>query len=88
MVIILGTHGKESNLLFLQKLQPLVYQLYFSLHNGDTITNPYDIANTFNNWVVSIAGTTTEALTIHRNIFQTILGKKIVVQYFCSLMIK
>ena len=29
-----------------------------SLDNGDTITNPYDIANTFNNYFVSIAETT------------------------------
>ena len=28
-----------------------------SLDNGDTITNPYDIANTFNNYFVSIAET-------------------------------
>ena len=29
-----------------------------SLDNGDTVTNPYDIANTFNNCFVSIAETT------------------------------
>ena len=29
-----------------------------SLDNGKTITNPYDIANTFNNYFVSIAQTT------------------------------
>ena len=29
-----------------------------SLDKGDTITNPYDIANTFNNYFVSIAETT------------------------------
>ena len=29
-----------------------------SLDNGDTITNPYDIANTFNNYFISIAETT------------------------------
>ena len=29
-----------------------------SLGNGDTITNPYDIANTFNNYFASIAETT------------------------------
>ena len=29
-----------------------------SLDNGDTITNPYDIANTFNNYFASIAETT------------------------------
>ena len=28
-----------------------------SLDNGDTITNPYDIANTFNNYFASIAET-------------------------------
>ena len=28
-----------------------------SLDNGDTITNPYDIANTFNNHFISIAET-------------------------------
>ena len=29
-----------------------------SLDNGDTLTNPYDIANTFNNYFASIAETT------------------------------
>ena len=29
-----------------------------SLDNGDTVTNPYDIANTFNNYFPSIAETT------------------------------
>ena len=29
----------------------------FCLDNGDTITNPYDIANTFNNYFASIAET-------------------------------
>ena len=29
-----------------------------SLDNGDTITNPYDIANTFNNYFASVAKTT------------------------------
>ena len=43
------------------------------LENGDTITNPDDIANTFNNYFASIA-----------EIFQM----KIVVQYFCNLLIK
>ena len=31
------------------------------LDNGDTITNPYDIANTFNNYFASIAETTKKA---------------------------
>ena len=29
-----------------------------SLDNGDTVTNPYDIANTFNNYFASTAETT------------------------------
>ena len=29
-----------------------------SLDNGDTVTNPYDIANTFNNYFASVAETT------------------------------
>ena len=29
-----------------------------SLDNGDTVTNPYDIANTFNNYFASTSGTT------------------------------
>ena len=32
-----------------------------SYDNGDTITNPYDIANTFNNYFTSIAETTKKA---------------------------
>ena len=32
-----------------------------SLDNGDTISNPYDIANTFNNYFTSIAETTKRA---------------------------
>ena len=33
----------------------------FSLDNGDTITNPHDTANTFNNYFDSIAETTKKA---------------------------
>ena len=33
-----------------------------SLDNGDTITNPYDIANTSNNYVASIAETTNKSI--------------------------
>ena len=32
-----------------------------SLDNGDTVTNPYDILNTFNNYFASIAETTKRA---------------------------
>ena len=33
-----------------------------SLDNGDTITNPYDIAKTFNNYFASIAETTKKSI--------------------------
>ena len=33
-----------------------------SLNNGDTITNLYDIANTFNNYFASIAETTKKSI--------------------------
>ena len=42
------------------------------LDNGDTITNSYDIANTFNNYFASIAETTKKAQNVHINIFQII----------------
>ena len=42
-----------------------------SLDNGDTITNPCDIANTFNNYFASIAETMKKKQNIHKNIFQT-----------------
>ena len=44
-----------------------------SLDNGDTITNPYDIANTFNNYFASIAET---------------MIKKTLTQYSCNPPIK
>ena len=59
-----------------------------SLDNGDTITNPYDIANTFNNYFDSIAETTKKSIKNSRKHFQTIFQMKVVVQYFCNLLIK
>ena len=59
-----------------------------SLNNGDTITNPYDTANTFDNYFASIAETTKKASNIHINIFQTIFQMKLVQPYFCNLLIK
>ena len=40
-------------------LKALAYNVptILSLDNGDTITNPYDIANTFNNYFATIAET-------------------------------
>ena len=39
-----------------------------SLDNGDTMTNPYDIANTFNNYFAFIAETTKKSIKYtHKN---------------------
>ena len=59
-----------------------------SFDNGDTITNPYDIANTFNNYFASITELQRKVKNIHINIFQTISQMKVIVQYFCNLLIK
>ena len=49
-----------------------------ALDNGDIITNPYDTVNTFNTYFGSIVETTKKS----------ILRMKLVVQYFCNLLIK
>ena len=56
------------------------------LDNGDFITNPYDIAIIFNNYFASKAETTKKPQNIH--IFQTFFQLKVIVQYFCNLLIK
>ena len=56
------------------------------LDKSDVITNPYDIANIFDNYFASRAETMEK--NIHINIFQTIFQMKVVVQYFCNLIIK
>ena len=49
-----------------------------SLDHSDTIVNLFEIANTFNNYFVSIAETTKKGIKyLHINIFQTILQMKI-----------
>ena len=56
--------------------------IVLSLDNGDTVTNPYDIANTFNNYFASIAETTKKKQqNIHINVFQIIFQTKIVTQF-------
>ena len=84
--IILRTHGKELNFISLKTVASSVSNV-LSLDNTDTIANPYDIANTFNNCFTFIAETTKKQ-NIHINIFQIIFQMKVVVQYFCNLLIK
>ena len=40
-----------------------------SVYNGDTITNPYDIANTFNNYFASIAETSKKSIKYTQTFF-------------------
>ena len=47
-----------------------------SLDNGDTITNPYDIANTFNNYFASIAETTEKSINYSHKHFSDYLSNK------------
>ena len=47
-----------------------------SLDNGDTITNPYDIANTFNNYFTSIAETTKKSIKYSHKHFSDYLSNE------------
>ena len=47
-----------------------------SFDNGDTITNPYDIANTFNNYFASIAGTTKKSIKYSQKHFSDCLSNE------------
>ena len=47
-----------------------------SLDNGDTITNPYDIANTFNNYFASIAETTKKGIKYTHKHFSDYLSNE------------
>ena len=47
-----------------------------SLDNGDTITNPYDIANTFNNYFASIAETTKKNIKYSHKHFSDYLANE------------
>ena len=51
-------------------------QTVLSLDNGDTITNPYDIANTFNNYFAYIAETTKKSIQYSHKHFSDYLSKE------------
>ena len=53
---------KEIKSLISLKIVASSIPTVLSLDNGDTITNPYDIANTFNNYFASIAQTTKKSI--------------------------
>ena len=48
-----------------------------SFDNGDTLTNPYDIANTFNNYFFSIAETTQKSIKYPHKHFADYLSNEI-----------
>ena len=54
---IKNTWKRIKSLISLKTIAPNVPTV-LSLDNGDTVTNPYDIANTFNNYFASITETT------------------------------
>ena len=47
-----------------------------SLDNDDTITNPYDTANTFNNYFASIAETTKKSIKYSHKHFSNYLSNE------------
>ena len=53
-----------------------------SLDNGDTITNPYDIANTFNNYFASIAETTKKSIKYSLKHFSDYLSNESICTLF------
>ena len=73
---ILRTYGKELNLLFILKTVASNIPTVISFGNGDTITNPYDISNTFNNYFVSVAETTKKSIKYSHKHFSDYLSNK------------
>ena len=79
-----------KSLIFLKTVVPSAPTM-LSRYNDNTVTNPYDIANTFNNYFVSIAETTknnTKYLHKHFSDLRNILGMSVIAQYFCDLLVK
>ena len=58
------------------------------LINGNTMTNPYDIAGTFTNYFASLAETTKNNIKYSHKHFSDYLTKQCGVQYFCNLLEK
>ena len=70
-------------------LKPVAYHVppILSLDDGDTIINPYDFVNTFNNYFASIAETTKKSINYSHS--SDYLSNEIfLVQYFYNLLIK
>ena len=74
--IILRTHGKESNPFISLKTVAFNVLTVLSLDNDDTITNPYDIANAFNNYFASIPETTKKSIKCSHKHFSDYLSNE------------
>ena len=72
---ILRAHGKELNPSSLKTVASSIPTV-LSLDNGDTITNPYDTANTFNNYFASIAETTKKSIKCTHKHFSDYLSNE------------
>ena len=67
---------KEIKSLISLKTKTSSVPTVLSRENGDTITNPYDIANTFNNYFVSIAETTKRSIKYSHKHFSDYLSNE------------
>ena len=68
----------ERNLIPLINLKAAISRIptVLSLDNGDTIMNPYDIANTFNNYFASIAENTKKSIKYSHKHFSDYLSNE------------
>ena len=72
---IKNTWKRIKSLIFLKTVSSRVPTV-LSLKNGDTITNPYGIANTLNNFFASIAGTMKKSINYSKKHFSDNLSNK------------
>ena len=72
---IMNTWKGIKSLISLKTVASSVPTVLF-LDNGDTITNPYDIANTFNNYFASIAETTKKSIKYTHKHFSDYLSNE------------
>ena len=66
---ILRAHGKGIKSFFFSKYGSIQHTNWTLPEYGDTITNPYYIANTFNNYLASIVEITKKSIKYsHKNV--------------------
>ena len=70
-----NTWKRIKSLISLKNLASSV-SVVISLDNGDTMVNPYDVANTFNNYIASIAETSKKTIKYPHKHFPDYLGNE------------